>query len=162
MIPDTLKPLAVSIASLMPYERNPRNGDLEAIKASLHTNTQYRPIVVNARDNRILAGNHTYMAAMELGWQEIAATFVDVDEAQAARIVLVDNRSNDLAWNDDALIAEILNDLPGLEGTGYSSEALDELLKKLELPLEFPEYDESIANSVKTVNCPECGHEFAP
>lgn len=132
MIPETLKPLAVSIDSLRPYERNPRNGDLEAIKVSLETNAQYRPIVVNARDNRILAGNHTYAAAIELGWKEIAATFVDVDEEQAARIVLVDNRTNDLAWNDDALIVEILNELPDLEGTGYTDESLEELLAGIE------------------------------
>lgn len=132
MIPDTLKPLAVAIDTLRPYERNPRNGDLEAIKESLEANQQYRPIVVNARDNRILAGNHTYAAAIELEWEEIAATFVDVDEEQAARIVLVDNRTNDLAWNDDALIAEILNELPDLEGTGYDDDALEEILAGIE------------------------------
>lgn len=162
MIPDTLKALAVSIDSLHPYEENPRNGDLEAIKESLEKNDQYRPIVVNSRDNRILAGNHTYAAAIELGWKEIAATFVDVDDEQAKRIVLVDNRTNDLAWNDDAMITSLLSELPTLEGTGYTDEALQELLAKQALPLEFKEYDESIADDVKTVECPECGHEFVP
>lgn len=132
MIPDTLKPLAVPISSLQPYPKNPRNGDLEAIKESLRQNEQYRPIVVNERDNIILAGNHTYFAAMELEWNEIAATFVDVDPEQAARIVLVDNRTNDLAQNDDALIAEILQELPSVEGTGYTDEALEELLSTIE------------------------------
>lgn len=161
MIPDTLKPLAVSIDTLMPYEKNPRNGDLEAIKESLEANTQYRPIVVNSRDNRVLAGNHTYAAAMELGWKEIAATFVDVDDDAAARIVLVDNRTNDLAWNDDALIAELLQDLPSLEGTGYDDEALRDLLKKTSGGFssgEFKEYSEDIETDHE---CPRCGYTWS-
>lgn len=132
MIPDTLKELAVPIDTLTPYQKNPRNGDLEAIKESLRANKQYRPIVVNERDNTILAGNHTYAAAMELGWQEIAATFVDASEEEAARIVLVDNRTNDLAWNDDAMVAELLKELPSIEGTGYDDDGLKELLAGIE------------------------------
>lgn len=100
-IPDTLDALRVPISGLHPYKRNPRQGDVGAIVTSLEHHGQYRPIVVNARTQEVLAGNHTLQAAKALGWTDIAATFVDVDEDTAARIVLVDNRSNDLAasWN---------------------------------------------------------------
>jgi hypothetical protein len=132
MIPETLKALQIPIESLRPYGRNPRQGDVGAIVQSLERHGQYRPIVVNARTQEVLAGNHTLRAAQELGWREIAATFVDVDEDQAARIVLVDNRSNDLASYDDVALSELLRDLPDLEGTGYTPEDLDELLRVLE------------------------------
>ena len=49
-------------------------------------------------------------AAKALGWPEIAVTWVDVDEEQAARIVLVDNRTNDLAGYDEAALADLLVD----------------------------------------------------
>jgi hypothetical protein len=130
-IPDTLRHLVVPIADLRPYPQNPRAGDTDAIVESLRINSQYRPIVVRTSDNTILAGNHTYAAAMELGWSEIAATYIDVDDEEAARIVLVDNRSNDLARYDDGLLAALLADMPSLEGTGYDQQALDELLERV-------------------------------
>lgn len=94
--------LAVPVSRLRLYARNPRRGDLEALKESLRLNGQYRPIVVNrgtatGREDEVLAGNHTLRAARELGWEAIAATYVDVDDEHARRIVLVDNRTNDLA-----------------------------------------------------------------
>lgn len=127
-IPATLDALRVPIDSLRPYGRNPRRGNVTAIAASLRRHGQYRPIVVNARTSEVLAGNHTLSAARELGWEEIAATFVDVDEDTAARIVLIDNRSNDLASYDEGALAEILGGLPDLEGTGYAPDDLLELL----------------------------------
>ena len=130
-IPDTLDALAVPIDSLKPYGRNPRQGDVGAIIASLERHGQYRPIVVNTRTSEVLAGNHTLQAARALGWTEIAATFVDVDEDTAARIVLIDNRSNDLAAYDDHALVELLQSLPDLDGTGFDGDALDELLADL-------------------------------
>ena len=128
MIPATLKGMTVPIDGLKPYRRNPRQGDIGAIVTSLQRHGQYRPIVVNARTQEVLAGNHTLAAARELGWNEIAATFVDVDEDQAARIVLVDNRANDLATYDDQALLDLLQELPDLDGTGFDRDDLDALL----------------------------------
>lgn len=89
-IPATLAGLVVAVDSLRLYGQNPRRGDVDSICESLRNHGQYRPIVVRAGTNEVLAGNHTLAAARKLGWAEIAATFVDVDDDQAARIVLVD------------------------------------------------------------------------
>ncbi|MEV4502615.1 ParB/RepB/Spo0J family partition protein [Streptomyces klenkii] len=142
-IPASLADLAVPVADLAPYYRNPRTGDVAAISESLATNGQYRPVVVNrgsltGRPNEILAGNHTFKAARELGWEEIAVTWLDVDDDAAAKIVIVDNRSSDLAGYDSVLLADILSELPDLEGTGYDQDALDELLDNVQLPSALP------------------------
>ncbi|WP_327302964.1 ParB/RepB/Spo0J family partition protein [Streptomyces sp. NBC_01298] len=144
-IPASLADLAIPLADLAPYYRNPRSGDLDAIGESLSTHGQYKPIVVNrgthtGRPNEILAGNHTAKAARKLGWDDIAVTWLDVDEATAAKIVIVDNRTSDLAGYDTALLADILTDLPDLEGTGYDQEQLDDLLDDTSLPapIELP------------------------
>lgn len=144
-IPASLADLAVPLAALAPYHRNPRTGDLDAIAESLATHGQYKPIVVNkgtltGRPGEILAGNHTAKAARKLGWDEIAVTWLDVDEDTAAKIVVVDNRTSDLAGYDTALLADILTDLPDLKGTGYDQEQLDELLDDTSLPapIELP------------------------
>jgi len=131
MIPATLEELKVPIGSVKPYPRNPRRGALEQIRASLERHGQYRPIVVNQATSEVLAGNHTLLAALELGWAEIAATFVDVDEETAARIVLVDNRSSDLAGYDDAELAALLSSLTDLDATGWGQRDLDKLLDEV-------------------------------
>ncbi|MEU2857534.1 ParB N-terminal domain-containing protein [Streptomyces mirabilis] len=138
-IPESLLPLAVPVDDLTGYHRNPRTGDVDAIAESLRVNGQYKAIVVNrgthtGRPNEILAGNHTWAAAKELGWEQIAATWVDVSEEDAARIVVVDNRTSDLAGYDSELLADILEDLPNLDGTGYDQTALDKLLDNRALP----------------------------
>ncbi|WP_327744651.1 ParB N-terminal domain-containing protein [Streptomyces europaeiscabiei] len=142
-IPDSLADLAVPIGNLTAYHRNPRTGNLDSIKESLTVNGQYRALVVNrgkltGRPNEILAGNHTWAAASELGWDEIAVTYVDVDDDAAARIVIVDNRTSDLAGYDESLLADILAELPDLEGTGYDQDALDSLLDTLDVPSILP------------------------
>lgn len=144
-IPASLADLAVPIDELAPYHRNPRTGDLDSITESLSTNGQYRPIVVNrgthtGRANEILAGNHTFKAAKQLGWDTIAVTWLDVDDDAAAKIVIVDNRTSDLAGYDTVLLADILTELPDLQGTGYDQEQLDQLLDETALPapIELP------------------------
>jgi DNA modification methylase len=133
VIAETLTGLEVSIASIRPYGRNPRRGDVAAIRRSLEVNGQYRPIVVNRRTSEVLAGNHTLAAAVELGWSMIAATFVDVDDEEAARIVLADNRTADLAGYDDAELAELLISLEqDYVGTGWAANDFAALLASLE------------------------------
>jgi DNA modification methylase len=132
-ISPTLDELRVPTPSLTLYDRNPRRGNVAKIVESLRHNGQYRPIVVNRRTNQVLAGNHTLAAARELGWDEIAVTFVDVDDEQAARIALVDNRANDVAGYDDQMLADLLATLPDLDGTGFEQSDLDGLLFSLRL-----------------------------
>lgn len=121
------------LTDLQPYYKNPRRGNTKAIAESLRVNGQYKPIVVNlggltGRPMEILAGNHTYAAAVELGWDTIQASTVDVDDEGAARIVLADNRTADLGTYDNDSLAELLQGLSDLEGSGYSDRDLQALL----------------------------------
>jgi len=116
------------IGSLEQYPLNPRDGDVGAISESLRVLGQFRPIVANRRNRRILVGNHTWEAARALGWKEISVVWVDVDEETEARIVLIDNRANDLAQYDNTALTRMLTSLTSLEGTGWDGEDLDDLL----------------------------------
>ena len=126
----------VPVGELKGYDKNPRKGNIQAIAQSLEINKQYRPIVVQQSTKKILAGNHTWKAAKSLGWSEIAVVFVDVNDEEAKRIVLADNRTNDLADYDGQILAELLRDLGTSEGTGYSASDMDALLKNLDEDLE--------------------------
>ena len=124
----------VPVSDLVLDPHNPRRGAIDALKESLEANGQYRQIVANRGDMQVVAGNHTLMAARELGWREIEVSFIDVPPEVARRISLVDNRSADLATYDDEELVEILGSLEDLYGTGYTTDDLHELLDELGPP----------------------------
>lgn len=125
----------IKVDDLTPHPQNVRQGDVGAISESLRIHGQYKPIVVQKSTNRILAGNHTWKAAKSLGWSEIAATVIDVDDEQGLRILIMDNRTTELATNDNEALASLLESLAtseeSLAGTGYELDDLDDLLSFL-------------------------------
>src|SRR5881392_2210663 len=126
-----LEALLVPVDSLVPFPGNPNVGDVAAIAESLQVNSQYRPIVVQASTGRILAGNHTWLAAQSLGWADIAAVRIDVDDDEARRIVAADNRTAQLTHYDDRALLDLLTSISGdggLAGTGWGQEDLQALL----------------------------------
>lgn len=139
-----LKTESVSIDDIKPHPKNVRHGDVGAISESLRAHGQYRAIVVQRSTGHILAGNHTWKAAKALGWKKISVHYLDCDDDKAMRILLADNRANDLASYDDTALAELLKELSatdlGLEGTLFDGDALDDVIKDITdngLPVSF-------------------------
>jgi ParB-like chromosome segregation protein Spo0J len=132
------QPLAVTrvlMETLRPHPENPREGNVEAIAESLSVNGQYRPLVVQAGSGVIVAGNHTWKAARSLGWEWIDVVLLDIDDHQARRILLADNRLADLAHYDNASLLAVLQGLgTDLDGTGYSAVSVEDLAKLLAPP----------------------------
>lgn len=155
----------VDIDSVQAHSKNVRQGDIGAISESLKAHGQYRPIVVDKRTNRILAGNHTWKAAKALGWQQIAAGYIETkDDDEALRILLADNRTTDLASYDDSGLADLLKQLSetdiGLEGTAFDGDDLDNLLKDLghfELPTDVDDIPEDVPAVTKLGDVWLCG-----
>ena len=139
-----------AVDELQVYIRNPRRGDVDAIAQSLTARGQYRAIAVNigthtGRPLEVLAGNHTLLAARKLGWTHLSATTVDVDEAEAARIVAADNRLADLGSYDDEDLLAVLEQAGELMGTGYSVQDLAELQAALHEPIALTDPDDAPA-----------------
>lgn len=104
-IADDLKPLAKPISKLKSAEHNPRKGDVEAIKKSYERFGQRKPIVASKSTGEIVAGNHQFQAAKELGWKEIAVVYVDDDRETALAYSVADNRIGQLGeWNVEELV----------------------------------------------------------
>lgn len=121
--------------SVRPHPRNPRQGDIGAIHESITANGFYGTIIAQRSTGYILAGNHRWQALRKTGVNTVPVTWVDVDDDHALRILLADNRTNDLATYDDTALSEILKDIMEdagtLAGTGYDGDDLDDLLKDL-------------------------------
>jgi ParB-like chromosome segregation protein Spo0J len=158
----------VALDKLKPHPKNPRQGDVGAIHVSIEANGFYGSVIAQKSTGHIIAGNHRYLAAKHANAEAIPVTWVDVSDEEAVRILLADNRTNDLAtYNDDAL-AELLQDLikqtGSLDGTGFDGNDLDELLADLQVPDFEPgtEDDQGKLDQLepKWVACPHCGKEF--
>jgi len=120
----------VPVGALKPHPKNPRKGDIAAIGESIAANGFYGSVVAQRATGFILAGNHRLKAAIEQGATEVPVIYVDADDEQATRILLADNRTNDLSGYDDAALAELLKGLDSLDGTGYDQAAVDKLLSE--------------------------------
>ena len=117
----------VGINEIKVHPMNPREGDIGSIIESLNKMGQYRPIVVNKRTRHIVSGNHTYQAAVQLGWEKIAVHWIDVDNIEEIKILIVDNRTSDLATYDPQELNKLLT-TTNLKGTGFSPEEVAEIL----------------------------------
>lgn len=117
------------VDDLIRHPRNPRRGQVQEIMASLTRFGQVRPILTDGR--QIIAGNHTYLAARELGWTHIAAVKNEFRSDQDARAyLLADNRLPELGSYDDPQLISILGELEATgrwEGTGFNADDLDDL-----------------------------------
>lgn len=115
--------------ALRRHPKNPNRGDVEAIRESIRAHGFFGALVAQRSTGFILAGNHRYLVGREEGVEHFPVYWVDVDDEQAARILLADNRIADLHETDDTALRELLRDLDldtvGAVGTGYE---LDELL----------------------------------
>lgn len=124
-----LRPLARPINDMRPHPRNPRKGDVAAIAESLQRFGQYKTITVQQSTRQILAGNHTWKAAKQLGWAEIAVTLVEVDDDEAVALVLADNGTSDLAVYDDAALQQLVQDVVDpAKIPGFNQERVEALI----------------------------------
>lgn len=109
---------------------NPWVGDVEEIRASLRRFGQVRPILVDT-DGTIVAGNHTYAAAVAEGWTHIAVsrnTFTS--EAEARAYLLADNRLSDVGEYERVELRALVEELATAgrwDGTGYTPDDLEHM-----------------------------------
>lgn len=129
-IAEPLRRFAVPLASLEPDPRNARlhsERNRAAILRSLRQFGQQRPLVLHGDGRTIMAGNGTWEAARQLGWEYIAAVPATLEGDEATAYGIADNRSAELAKWDFEQLSGLLKRINGLE----QSEAADPLLGQL-------------------------------
>ncbi len=125
----------VSVHDVQPHPRNPRVGRTDLIEESIEVNGFYGALVVQESTGYVLAGNHRLLAARNAGEETVPVFYLDVDDIEAKRLMLADNRTADLAGYLDDELASLLGQLAasqaGLAGTGFADSDLAELLEQL-------------------------------
>ncbi len=123
------------IASIRPYENNPRLNDaaVDAVAASIRAFGFRQPIVVDEH-GVIVAGHTRYKAALKLGLTEVPVhVAVGLSPAQVRAYRIADNQTARLSgWDEDRLVEELaaLQKMDfDLDLTGFSAEELAGLLE---------------------------------
>lgn len=127
-----LTPTRVALAQLIHHPENARTHDLATLKISLNAHGQFNPVVRQRTTGYVIKGNGTMDAAAELGWGFLDVITLDVDDDQARRILLIDNRASDNGGYDEDSLTSLLQALgDDLSGTGYDDGDLDARLAQL-------------------------------
>lgn len=143
----TLK--VMDIEDLKPYENNPRNitkTAIDAVAKSIKEN-DFNSVIVVDKNLEIIAGHTRVLAAKSLGYTELPVMVSNVDELQAKKLRLLDNRLTELTeWDTEKLLIE-----------SYSAE-LDEDYQAMFAPLmaddmsEFDLSDDDYVDNETTYN----------
>ncbi|WP_431928561.1 ParB/RepB/Spo0J family partition protein [Nonomuraea jabiensis] len=121
----------VAVGDLEPHPDNPHRGDVDVIVQSIKKHGFYGSVVAQKSRMRIVAGEHRWRGARKAGLKHVPTVIIDVDDETAQRIMLADNRLAEYGEYDDAKLAELLQGLPDLDGTGWRDEDLADLLDDL-------------------------------
>ena len=156
----------VALDDLIPDKSNTKKHpekNLDVIKGSLKKWNQVEPLVVQKSTGVIIGGNGRYEVMKQLGWTECNVIYVDVTNTEAAALSITLNRSSELGEWDQMALPDVLK---GLQTDGFDLgeigfDASD--MAEFEIPDSAmgKEFDESAADDVKFLECPECGHKWA-
>lgn len=121
----------VGIGEIHPAKKNVRKHpakQVEALKQSYELFGQYRPLVVDS-DGQILVGNGMYKALIELGVQqaEVKRLPADFPEDMKKKLMLADNKTQQLGADDLVAVEEFIIDIGDFEIPGFDSDVLEDL-----------------------------------
>lgn len=129
----------VATDRLKHHPKNPRRGNVTAIRESIRENGFFGALVVQRGTSFVLVGNHRLRAACEEGLAEVPVLWVDVDDARASKMALADNHASDLATYDHHDLIESLSSLDSLVGTTFDPRDLAKLIRSVREPERAPE-----------------------
>lgn len=135
----------VGVDEISQHPENANSGDVDLIQSSIQVNGLYTPITVQRSSGHIIVGNHRYLAAVKRGMRTVPVIYLDVDDLEAKRIMVVDNRSARVGYDDEGQLANLLEALhdtdQGLAGTGYDFQDYSALMELVNSPLEEHDFD---------------------
>lgn len=161
----------VDIVEVVPNPKNPKKHpekQIEILARIIKTQGWRAPITVSKRSGFVVRGHGRLMAAQHLGAQFVPVDFQDYEsEAQEWADLIADNRVTELADTDENMLKDLLEEIRNgafddIDLTGYTEEEVERMMNVIveDNEIDFKEYDTDVADDVKTVRCPSCGHEF--
>lgn len=158
----------VDTADLVPNPRNPNQhpqNQLILLSKIIAYQGWRAPITVSKRSGFVVRGHGRLLAAQILELDQCPVDYQDYDtDADEWADLIADNKLAELATPDFSKLADLLLELDqgnfDLDLTGFDEGEIKNIMAWSPENANQPEYDESIADDVKKITCPECGHEF--
>lgn len=139
----------MKLSQIIPDPGNSRVHDvhnIDVIKRSLLRFGQYRPFVIQKSNNYIRVGNGMYQAMIQIAKQngqntddiQVKCVVIDITDEQANVLSVVDNKSTDLSYNDNAKLGQIFKDMSqqNLELTGFSTQQVSKILQNFNVNID--------------------------
>ena len=128
---------------------NPRINDQSVphVAASIRRFGWRQPIVARP-SGEVIAGNTRLKAARELGHSEVPVVWFEGSDLDSTAFGIADNRTHEFSTWDLPSLTDLLQELKkedALDGVGYASEDLDQLLADLHAHLGTADIDETAA-----------------
>ena len=151
------------LRDLKPQEDNPRKISESQAQRLLESWDEYNQVETLAigPDGTIYNGHQRYYTLLALGNLELP---VDVRVSSRAltqeewrRLTVLLHEGTVGEWDFEALKGW---DTDRLLEWGFSAEELEPITPFDPNSIEFPEYDESVADEVEYIECPKCGHRW--
>jgi hypothetical protein len=164
----------VSISSIVPYWRNPRENTLavEKVKESIEKFGYQQPILLDKK-MVIIAGHSRYRALMMLGYTEVDVIVSEMPVKKAKEYRIIDNKTSEYATWTNELILELKEfedfrlvesffpdvklDLGFAEGNGISpitQDMVDSMSENFDN--RFSEDKDSRSKGQAEITCPHC------
>ena len=134
--------LAIERVALDSLHLDPANarahGDrnLDSIADSLKRFGQTEPLIVQGSSGRVIGGNGRLSVMRKLGWFECDVIRLEISDLEATALGIALNRTAELAEWDDGTLGRLLGELReegALDGVGFDSSEIDELLAELDV-----------------------------
>lgn len=126
------------LAKLKDHPENANEGDDATTGESIDANGWYGAVIAQRDTGYILAGHTRVRQLRARDAKHVEVQWVKCDDATARRILAVDNRANRLGVDNPTAMLQLLskiNESGTLVGTGWSTEAFEDLAKMNAGPL---------------------------
>lgn len=123
----------------------------------------FKPVLVNRRTGRIVAGHQRVEASIDLGFDTVPVLYLDVDEATEKALNVADNATWQGEFNLPMLrdlIGEIDTGEIDLDLTGLDSDYLASLMEWAQPSPGGAESQDDEPLTAVLCECPKCGHSY--
>lgn len=152
------------LEEIRPYKNNPRLNEaaVDAVAASIKEFGFRVPVLLD-KGGTIIAGHTRYKAAKLLGLERIPCIVIDgLTDEDVRQLRIVDNKTQELAKWDFALLADELEEIRGINMDAFGFAAFDEEAEPKKVTSSLDEGEEVDLDEFDDEHfahvCPECGY----
>ena len=160
-----METLMMKLTEIKPFPNNTKKHDEKQINNVAESIKQFgfiQPVVID-KNNEIIIGHCRFLAAQQLGLQEIPCLRLEkLTDKQVKMLRIIDNKTNESSWDNDLLVSEIKDiDLSDFDfDFNFPEEMSQDDLDEFFMDSGTGKDTDKKGNKTKKIQCPHCGEWF--